>query len=135
MAQTFRKKAETPAALVQKLIDQGLDVPDRARAQRVLEFVGHYRLKGYWYHLVDPTTRQFPRGTSFEALYARYDFDRLLRRLVVEFLERVEVAVRTVMSNFLSLKYGSHWFLNLGLFKSTETWSLGSWPFGQHAGW
>jgi abortive infection bacteriophage resistance protein len=126
MARTFQKKAETPAVLVQKLIAQGLHVADRASAQRVVEFVGHYRLKGYWFHLIDPATRQFPPGTTFEALYARYDFDRALRRLVMDHLERIEVAIRTVMSNFLSLKYGPHWFLNLGIFKSSETWSVGS---------
>jgi abortive infection bacteriophage resistance protein len=35
-------------------------------------------------------------------------------------LERIEVAVRTVVVNTLSLKYGDFWYLDIALFKQEQ---------------
>lgn len=64
---TFSKKAETPTALVAKLIAQGLTIPDKALALQYITYVGHYRLKGYWFHLTDPATKKFKLGGTRHA--------------------------------------------------------------------
>ncbi|MCQ2074885.1 MAG: Abi family protein [Bacteroidaceae bacterium] len=38
-----------------------------------------------------------------------YKFDRKLRLLVFDAIERIEIAVRTQVIHQLSLKYGAHW--------------------------
>ena len=53
-----------------------------------------------------------------------YIFDRNLRILVMEALERIEVAVRSRWGNALAVRHGSHAYLKPELFK---------YP-GQHAG-
>ena len=58
----FTKQASTPEQLLQKLQDQGLVVPEAGQSQALayLRYVGGYRLKGYWFHVVHPVTKRFP---------------------------------------------------------------------------
>ena len=78
--------------------------------------VGYYRLSGYWYpdreRVPVPTTdpkmlpefmalSQFRPGTTFEAAHRRYEFDRRLKLLVLDGLERVEVAMRFQLGHVL----------------------------------
>lgn len=118
---TYSKPAQTPEQLLDKMKRQGLVVApeDEATALRYLRYVGHYRLKGYWHHLVDPEKKCFPAGLTFEQIARRYELDRELRVLVMAALERLETAIRSVMANHLSLTHGPHWFLKPEIFKST----------------
>jgi abortive infection bacteriophage resistance protein len=115
----FNKPASTPEQLLQKLERQGLvvDPVDRTTALNYLRFVGGYRLKGYWHHLVHPVTKTFPAEYNFRSLAERCEFDRELRAITIEAIERLEIAVRTSMANYLSVKHSPHWFLDDGLFK------------------
>src|SRR5699024_841861 len=101
---------------------QGLIVDDAKRewAYNYIYFVGGYRLKGYWHHLVDPATKAFPAGYKFEQIVNRCEFDRELRMLTLAAIERLEIAVRVVIANYLSLKHSPHWFLDASLFKKTR---------------
>jgi len=69
-----------------------------------LQSVGYYRLSGYWYpyraiksngHRAD----EFVAGTNFDDVAKLYEFDRKLRTLVHDGIERVEVAIRSSVSN------------------------------------
>lgn len=122
---TFAKQAEAPKVLLSKLETQGLSIPDQAMAMKYLTYIGHYRLKGYWYHLIDPSTKQFKPNTTFDLIANRYEFDRKIRALVLEAVERLEVALRNTISNFLNLKYSPHWYLNSQLFKPTSKYGYG----------
>ncbi|RZI43609.1 Abi family protein [Herbaspirillum sp. HC18] len=122
---TFSKSAESPATLLAKLQAQGLTVNNQKLAFQYLNFVGHYRLKGYWFHLVDSATKKFTAGTTFEVIKDRYEFDREIRALILEAVERLEVAVRGSICNHLSLKYSPHWYLDTKLFKPVREFSIG----------
>lgn len=99
-------------ALLDQLIDRGLEIPDRGRALRYLRHIGYYRLSPYAIpfqcggpdHLLD-------RGTSFDDLLDLYVFDRSLRLVVMDALERVEIAVRAALTDHMSMTYGDpQWY-------------------------
>lgn len=100
--------------LVDRLVDRGLTVPDRDRARRYLRHIGYYRLSPY----TIPFQRGGPdhlfrAGTGFDDVVDLYVFDRALRLLVMDALERVEVAVRAALTDHMSTTYGdSHWYIN-----------------------
>jgi abortive infection bacteriophage resistance protein len=123
----FTKLAATPEQLLQKLEARGLVVSAATQQQALayLRFVGGYRLKGYWFHVVDPATKQFPTGYTFELIAARCELDRELRAATITAIDRLEVAIRSVMANFLSLKHSPHWFLSSGIFKPSREWGIG----------
>lgn len=121
----FSKKAEAPNVLLAKLKSQGLEVQDENVALKYITFVGHYRLKGYWFQLIDPSTNKFQPGTTFEMIKDRYEFDREIRALILEAVERLEVAIRNTICNFLSLKYSPHWYLEPSLFRPVRKHGFG----------
>jgi abortive infection bacteriophage resistance protein len=113
---TYNKPALSPADHLQKLKDQGLIVSDDTEAQKYLTFVGHYRLKGYWFQLQHAGTKAFLANASFDDIRNRYECDREIRALILESVERLEVAIRSTICNFLSLKYSPHWHLKFDIF-------------------
>ena len=91
-------------------------MPDDKKATHYLEYIGYYRLGAYLKFLLqendDPGVHKFREGTCFDDALALYIFDRELRLLVMDALERIEVAVRSVISNVMCLKHGSHWYMD-----------------------
>src|SRR5688572_26699444 len=78
---------------------------DRAVLVRRLQSVGYYRLCSYWHPFKQPDD-SFQPGTRFETVWERYTFDRQLRLIVMDAIERVEVAVRSVLLTELALEGG-----------------------------
>ena len=82
--------------------------------RRWLETVGYYRLSAYWlpYELPAPVgqtrSKAFLRGTKFSDIVDIYVFDRKLRLLMMEAIDRFEIAVRARWTNRFSLAHGSH---------------------------
>jgi abortive infection bacteriophage resistance protein len=98
----YEKGPTTFDQQIDQLLARGM-TGDRDLMRRVLETTNYYRLSGYWYPfripiLNDPNGRrtdQFRPNTTFDEIYRRYCFDRRLRLLVMDAIERIEVAVRT----------------------------------------
>ena len=110
----YGKPALDNANLLALLREKGLEVDQPIEAQRALDFIGYFRLRGYALPSMPatPSGRRFKPGTTFDTVLARYELDRELRRITLGQLERIEVAVRTVISNQMSLWYGPFWYLN-----------------------
>lgn len=115
MKKRFEKDAKTPAQLVELLKDRGLLISEENRAERYLMSIGYYRLSAYFSPFQDPKD-QFIKGASFDDILDLYIFDRKLRLHVIDALERIEVAVRSVISNSLCEVYGSHWYEDKNVF-------------------
>ncbi len=92
---------------IDRLAQHNLEVPDRDHAVQALAANGYYRLTGYLYPFrrsedyLDDEGRTLTRvlgdfrpGTQLAHAEEIIDFDRQLRMLVLEGVERIEVAVR-----------------------------------------
>ena len=103
---------------------RGLGVTDRAKALNCLQRIGYYRLSGYWFafrQLSDGIcsrwspayTRKnkpkpgmlalenFKPGATFQNAVDLYVFDKQLRLLAMDALERIEIALRVDISHTL----------------------------------
>ncbi len=97
---------------------RGLGVTDDAAALSCLRRIGYYRLSAYWYPLrqirsekCDKTGKtfvyrrgEFQPDSSFEQVLSLYVFDKRLRLLVLDAIERIEVALRVDISYLLGAK-------------------------------
>ena len=123
----FTKPSLTLEKQLDRLIDRGLDVPDRERALRYLSFIGYYRLSGYMLRFQaggkGTARHNFVVGVSFEQVLNDYVFDRHLRLLTMDALERIEVAVKAVTFNHLAEQFGPHWYLDPSVFRSRDAHS------------
>ncbi|RBP33481.1 abortive infection bacteriophage resistance protein [Marinobacter pelagius] len=129
----YRKPWLSYREQLQKLKSRGLAVTDEPKALEYLERIGYYRLSGYWYPfrersgLFCPVGKgirkgkkikatstvldTFKPGSSFEAAVHLYVFDKKLRLLVLDALERIEVALRVDIAHTLG-KYDPFAYLN-----------------------
>lgn len=90
---------------------------DESNAPHFLENISYYRLKGYWWDTQnDFTNHTFNANTYFEDIIDRYNFDRHLRLILFDAIERIEIALRTKMIYHLSMVYGGLWYLDTSLF-------------------
>jgi Abortive infection bacteriophage resistance protein len=108
------KYNKTPLTFDQQidlLISRGLVVKDRKSLLIHLNNVSYYRLSAYWYSFRQDNDMLKP-GTTFEVIWRRYTLDRQMRLLVMDAIERVEIAVRTQLTNMFTLKYGPFGHLN-----------------------
>lgn len=100
-----------------KLKERGMTFENEVKAKQYLENINYYRLSGYWLiYQKENTEHLFYPKTSFERVLDIYVFDRELRVLFLEAIERIEVSIRTKFAHILSQKYGSHFHLNPELF-------------------
>lgn len=118
----YNKPALTVDQQIDLLVSRGLSLPDKDKARHYLQFISYYRLSGYtisFEQIIDgKRTHQFKTGTIFDDILVLYDFDRHLRTLVMDAIERIEVAVRTQICLALAITYNdSHWHLRRDLFK------------------
>lgn len=91
---------------------RGMQIADLPAAEQRLANISYYRLSAYWYpfrqrDVAGKVTSQFMAATSFDTVIELYEFDRKLRLLVMDALERIEVAVRTCVTHQLGMAYGA----------------------------
>ena len=124
----YNKPPLTYTEQVELLISRGLLVSDKKRAERHLSNISYYRLSAYMrtYKQIanGGILDDFSPGTTWDMVYNLYVFDRKLRLLVFDAIERLEVAIRTQIIYQLSHKYGSHWQDDKNIFNSPETITL-----------
>jgi len=110
-----------------QLVGRGLAVTDADKALYYLQKIGYYRLSGYWHPFrersgffcplpplngkkfkrgrVETTVlNDFKVGASFKNAVDLYVFDKKLRLLVLDAIERIEIALRVDISHSLGKK-------------------------------
>lgn len=114
------KPAYTIANQIALLKQRGMLFRNEVSASHYLENISYYRLKGYWWDMQDDFTSHILRPhTYFEDIIDRYNFDRQLRLILFDAIERIEIALRTKMIYHLSISYGGLWHLDPALFENT----------------
>ena len=115
----FDKPALPIPAQVDLLAARGLDMPDREKVVHYLTFISYYRLSGYCHYFYkDPTSQDpaFRDGTSFDDVLNLYIFDRQFRNLLMDALERIEVAAKATIANSVSISAGPFWLTDANCF-------------------
>jgi abortive infection bacteriophage resistance protein len=109
----YPKKALTFDQQADLLLSRGL-VADRNGLINRLTSVSYYRLSAYWYtfRVKDDANDRLIPGTTLDTVWKRYVFDRQLRLLVMDAVERVEVAIRTQIVNRHVLAHGPLGYLD-----------------------
>ena len=123
----YEKPALNPEQQLQRLISRGLDVEDKESALVSLGSISYYRLSGCWYPYRQDKgkSNDLIAGTKFNDVLRLYEFDRHLRLLVMDAVERIEVHIRALIADRLGHVYGT--------FGHTESGNFH--PQANHAGW
>lgn len=96
----FDKPALSVEQQLELLKQRGLHITNDDRAMRFLEVVTLFRLSPYMRPFQEPDPEHtFKPGSTLKAIVDIYRFDGSLRRIIMDAIERVEVAVRATISN------------------------------------
>lgn len=115
---TYGKQPTTFADQVGLLKRRGMVIPDEQKAEFYLSQLNYYRFAAYCLPFEqDHAGHQFKAGTRFDDVFDLYVFDRELRLLVLDAIERFEVSLRTQLAYHLSHNHGTaHPHLNPQIF-------------------
>nr|WP_010400559.1 Abi family protein [Paracoccus sp. TRP] len=111
----FNKPATSINDQIALLRRRGMVVNDEATARHYLGHISYYRLRAYWLPFEVPAAdgdHALTPGTRFEDVLALYVFDRQLRLMVMDAVERVEVAIRAQWAHHMAMTYGAHGYLD-----------------------
>lgn len=90
----YPKAIHSTHDLITDLQSKGMSISDTSLAEKAIEQVGYYRLRGYAFHFFDATTGKFHSGTSFDNVLQLYYFNCELSSLLFSMSSKVEVALR-----------------------------------------
>ena len=94
------------------LLSKGL-LSDKQELLDRLKRVSYFRLNAYFYPFKDKTTRNFKYPISLDKIWKHYTFDRQLRLIVLDAVERVEVAIRSQLLHIFAHRYGTFGYLQV----------------------
>lgn len=102
---SFKKPHLTFSQQLDLLRSRGLIIDNPESAIEYLKNIGYYRLSGYWYpfrEIQDQNRKDtFIKNTTFHNILDLYVFDRRLRILLLDALERIEVAIRVDIAHLI----------------------------------
>lgn len=117
----FEKRAFTIEEQIAQLRSRGLIINPEDEAAHYLSHISYYRLGEYWYVMQeDKTAHKFKPNSRFADVIALYNFDRELRILLFDVIEKLEISLRTKMIYHLSHEFDPWWFQNFQLFQDSR---------------
>ncbi len=107
---------------VKTLLERGL-IADSKDLEKVLQSINYYRFKGYLFSFREKNSENFSSGTTLEQVLNCYNFDNLLRLLIIEAIGNIEIAIRSHLAYEFVHKYNSTGYIehnNLQGFKKKD---------------
>lgn len=119
MKMRYNKPALSIQQQIVQLKSRGLIITDETTAEYLLQNISYYRLAGYWWPMQsDKVLHTFKPRSTFENVIAIYNFDRELRLLIFDVIERIEIGFRTKLIYHLSHEISPWWFEDSSNFKN-----------------
>ena len=104
--------------LIQMLKERGLIIADEQKAIDHLRVISYFRLANYFRPMErDKENHLYKPNSYFENAISLYYFDKKLRGIIFSAVQSIEIALRSKMIHYVSLKYGAFWFMDSSLFK------------------
>jgi abortive infection bacteriophage resistance protein len=100
----YSKTCTLPQDLIPLLKSRGLSITDEQKVVSYLTNIGYYRLSAYLHPLlkIPKEDHLYKDGATFDMALDMYRFDRKLRILLFNEIEKIEVAIRSAMNNLIS---------------------------------
>jgi len=94
---------------IEILRNKGLTINNEEYASEVLFRENYFFLNGYRHlFMKSVSNKTYIPGTTFEELYSLFLFDRTFRNILFKNILNIENNIKSIMSYYLSLRYGYH---------------------------
>lgn len=112
------KEFKTIDEQIALLRGRGLDIPDETLAKDFLLRNNYYRVSGY--SLTLRSHDVFGKTATFQNVVDIYSFDHELRHILLQYIEIIEVTVKSVFSYEFTKKHGAAGYLDAGHFSDAK---------------
>lgn len=112
----FNKKSLTSEEQIELLQQRGLSFQNKSDAIEIIKRIGYYHLSSYMRLFQSGQEHLFMPGTEFSQILNVYNFDKDLRHLTFNAIEKIEIAYKASLINILCKEFGSHWFYESEIF-------------------
>ncbi len=85
---------------------RGLIISKKSEAEKYLKEVSYYRLSAYCLPF-EVERHKFKSNVRFEDIIDLYKFDRKLRQLIDDALERIEIFIRSIITDHIAHAHGT----------------------------
>lgn len=112
---------------VDLLINRGLFITNKSKAETYIFNIGYFRLSAYFYPLLEipKADHKFKKDATFTKAMDMYRFDRKLRSLLFSEIERIEIAIRSSIMNIgCDLLKDRFWITNPMFFKNSDAFNI-----------
>lgn len=113
---------KTPATIeeqIQILLDLWFSITDENQAKKYLKHIWFYRFSHYFNYFLENHNWE---EKSFDNILKYYIFDRKLKLILSDIIERIEVSLKANIINTLSLEYNdSYFFINEEIYFNNES--------------
>lgn len=119
----FHKTYQSPADIVSLLQSRGLNIDNPERAEHYIRNIGYYRLSAYLYPLLQMPKEEhrYKTGCAFQDALNLYRFDKKLRLLLFNEIEKVEIALRSALANIVAEATGNiFWMTDASMFANAD---------------
>lgn len=122
----FNKPSLSIEEHITLLKDRGLVIPNELRCYRYIKNIGYYRLSAYLLPFQESMEHNFNQATCFDDVLNLYVFDRKLRLLLLDIIERIDISLRAQLIDGFCCQFGAHGYLKPKLFHQNynHTWLI-----------
>ena len=123
MAINFDKSYTSPSEIVSILQERGLVIDNHEQAIQYLTHIGYYRFSAYLYpFLLQPKEEhRFKTGSRFTSAMSLYRFDKKLRMLLFNEIEKIEIAFRQTVANVTAQMSGNiFWMTDVSSYSNSS---------------
>jgi abortive infection bacteriophage resistance protein len=114
----FEKVPQTSEQQIELLRSRGLIVANEDIAKHYLDHIGYYRLSAYMrpLQIEGDKSHRFISEKTFEDIVYLYDFDRNLRLLTANAIEKIEISIKSTVCNTICLTGDATWYAKPEIF-------------------
>ena len=107
------KEYKNNEELIDYLISKNVIVNDRQLALKNIEKYSYYSIINGYKAVFKDENSNYNANTSFEEIFALYEFDKNIKAIFLKFTLEIEVIIKSLMSNTLAEEYGVEDYLKL----------------------
>ncbi len=107
------KKYKSNEELIDYLISKNVIVNDRELALNNIEKYSYYSIINGYKFVFKDTDNNYKENTSFEEIFALYEFDKNIKAIFLKFTLEIEIIIKSLMANAIAEEYGVEDYLKL----------------------
>lgn len=107
------KEYKNNEELIDYLISKNVIVNDRELALKNIEKYSYYSIINGYKFVFKDNDNTYKEDTSFEEIFALYEFDKNIKAIFLKFTLEIEVIIKSLMANTIAEEYGIENYLTL----------------------